>query len=128
MQNAIGSTGPENLATRTKRFAVAIVRFYVNLPKSDAHSVLGRQLLRSATSVGAQYREARRAKSNPDFISKIEGALQELDETTYWLELLDETGLANGIEVGKLGVEADELISIFVSMAKRAKSPPPGGV
>ena len=79
MQFASGTTYPENLASRTKRFAVAVVRFYVELPKSGAHYVLGRQLLKSATSVGAQYREARRAKSNPDFISKMEGALQELD-------------------------------------------------
>jgi four helix bundle protein len=115
---------PESLASRTKRFAVAIVHFYAGLPKAGAYTVLGKQLLRSGTSVGAHYREARRAKSDRDFVSKIEGALQELDETTYWLELLHESGLANGGAVKKLGAEANELISIFVSMVKRVKSAP----
>jgi len=121
MQTVLGTDHPENLASRTKRFAVAIVRFYVGLPKSSVYFVLGRQLLRSGTSVGAQYPEARRAKSNPDFVSKIEGALQELDETAYWLELLHEAGLADGGEVIKVGMEANELISIFVSVVKRVK-------
>jgi four helix bundle protein len=126
---AAPSTGrPENLASRAKRFAVAIVRFYVELPKSNVNFVLGRQLLRAGTSVGAQYREARRAKSNADFISKMEGALQELDETTYWLEVLHEAGLAGGEKVAGLAVEANELISIFVSAMKRAKLTPPGEV
>jgi four helix bundle protein len=124
MQTASGTVYPENLASRTKRFAVEIVRFYVGLPKSGVYYVLGRQLLKSGTSVGAHYREARRAKSNPDFISKMEGALQELDETAYWLELLHEAGLTDGVEVKKLGVETNELISIFVSIVKRAKPVP----
>jgi four helix bundle protein len=75
MQTVSGTVYPENLASRTKRFAVAIVRFYVTLPKSGVYFVLGKQLLRSGTSAGAHYREARRAKSNADFISKMEGAL-----------------------------------------------------
>ena len=124
MQSDAETIYPENLASRTKRFAVEIVRFYVGLPKSGVTYVLGRQLLKSATSVGAQYREARRAKSNPDFISKMEGALQELDETAYWLELLHEAGLIDGGEVKKLGAETNELISIFVTIVKRAKPVP----
>jgi four helix bundle protein len=72
----------EDLADRTKRFALAVVRLCIALPRSMVGHVMGRQLLGSGTSVGAHYREARRAKSNADFVSKIEGALQELDETT----------------------------------------------
>src|SRR6187397_2899223 len=124
MQTASGTVYPENLASRTKRFAVEIVRFYVRLPKSTVYYVLGRQLLKSGTSVGAHYREARRAKSNPDFISKMEGALQELDEATYWLEVLDDAGLAAGKENHMLAAEASELIAIFVTLIKRARETP----
>ena len=79
------------LRTRTKTFALRIIRLYVSLPKTTEAQVLGRQVLRSGTSVGAHYREAQRAKSDADFISKMEGGLQELDETAYWLELLVES-------------------------------------
>jgi four helix bundle protein len=73
---------------------LAVIRLFAALPKRTETQILGRQLLRSGTSVGAQYREATRAKSNADFISKIEGSLQELEETEYWLELLAEAGFA----------------------------------
>jgi four helix bundle protein len=112
---------PENLAIRTRRFAVAIVRFYMSLPKTGEYFVLGRQLLRSGTSVGAQYREARRAKSRADFVSKMQGSLQELDETVYWLEVLTEAGLADSAALEPLARETNELVSIFVSAVKRAK-------
>ena len=82
-----------DLKGRTKAFALRVIRLYVALPKSVEAQVLGKQLLRSGTSVGAHYREAQRAKSDADFISKIEGALQELDETVYWLELVEEAGI-----------------------------------
>jgi four helix bundle protein len=75
-----------NLKLRTKAFALRIIKLYSALPRRSDAQILGSQILRSGTSVGAHYREACRAKSNPDFISKIEGALQELDETAYWLE------------------------------------------
>ena len=112
---------PEDLAQRTKRFALAVVRLYVGLPRSAVSYVLGRQVLKSGTSVGAHYREARRAKSNADFVSKIEGALQELDETAYWLELLRDATLAKSEAVESLTAESNELIAIFVSMVKRVK-------
>src|SRR6266478_8432278 len=80
----------QDMRKRTKDFALRIVRLYAALPKNAIAQVLGKQILRSGASVGAQYREACRAKSNADFISKIEGALQELDETLYWLELIGE--------------------------------------
>jgi four helix bundle protein len=73
-----------DLLLRTKEFALQVIGFVSILPSSPVLQVLGRQLLRSATSMGAQYREAHRAKSGPDFISKVQGALQELDETMYW--------------------------------------------
>jgi four helix bundle protein len=84
-----------DLLARTKAFSLATIRFYCGLSKDTVAQILGRQLLRSATSVGAQYREARRAKSTPDFISKTEGALQEIDEAGYWLELIQGSGIAN---------------------------------
>ena len=83
----------DDLRLRTKRFALRIIQLCDTLPRNSAGLVLGRQILRSGTSPGAQYREAQRAKSTADFISKIEGALQELEETAYWLELLVEGGL-----------------------------------
>ena len=77
-----------DLRVRTKAFALRIIRLYQALPVTGEAQVLGKQVLRSGTSIGAQYREACRAKSVRDFISKMEGSLQELDETVYWLELL----------------------------------------
>ena len=79
-----------NLRERTKKFALRIIKLYSALPRRGDAQVLGNQVLKSGTSVGAHYREACRAKSDADFISKIEGALQELDETSYWLELIGE--------------------------------------
>ena len=116
---------PEDLASRTRRFALAVVRLYVSLPRATVSYVLGRQLLESGTSVGAQYREARRAKSNADFISKLEGALQELDETGYWLELLREARIAKAEAVDKLMREVNELISVFVSIVRKVKAASP---
>jgi len=108
---------------RTKRFALAVIRLYASLSKSTVEQVLGRQVLRSGTSVGAHYREACRAKSNADFVSKIEGALQELDETTYWLELLRETdGGARTAAIDPLAAEANELIAIFVTVTRSVKA------
>ena len=72
-----------DLKVRTKEFALRIPRLYTSLPKTTEAQVLGKQVLRSGTSVGAQYREAQRAKSDADFINKVEGSLQELDETAY---------------------------------------------
>ena len=111
-----------DLAARTKRFAIAIIRLYARLPKSTEAQVVGRQVLRSGTSVGAQYREAIRAKSLADFVSKIEGALQELEETQYWLELMIEAKVIHDNEyVGPLLEEADELTAILVSSVRTAK-------
>ena len=110
-----------DLKVRTTRYSLNVIKLFVSLPKSDVGKVLGRQVLRSATSVGAQYREANRGKSTADFISKIEGALQELDETSYWLELLQESGINRTEALGNLRNETEELIAIFVTIAKSAK-------
>jgi four helix bundle protein len=111
-----------DLMVRTKDFAIRIIRLYAALPKTTEAQVLGKQLLRSGTSVGAQYREAQHAKSDADFISKIEGSLQELEETAYWLELLSELELFSPIKLAPLQTETKELIAIFVTISKKVKS------
>ncbi len=110
-----------DLRSRTKEYALRIIRLCQALPRGGAASVIGRQVLRSGTSVGAQYREACRAKSNRDFISKMEGSLQELDETSYWLELLEEASIIPAERLMSLHKETDELIAIFVTSVKTAK-------
>jgi len=77
-----------DLKLRTKQFALRIIKLFSSLPKTAVAQVIGKQVLRSGTSVGAQYREACRSRSNSEFISKMTSSLQELDETTYWLDLL----------------------------------------
>ena len=110
-----------DLRKRTKLFALRIIKLYASLPKSTEAQILGRQLLRSGTSVGAHYREAKRARSTAEFISKVEGALQELDETIYWLELLSESRIVPEARLTSLKNEAEELMKILVTSAKTAK-------
>ena len=111
----------QKLAFRTKEFALQIIKMYSSLPKSTVAQVLGRQILRSGTSVGAQYREAMRAKSLADFVSKIEGSLQEIEETGYWLELLVESDTLSGVDVSPVRNEADELTAMMVASVRTAK-------
>jgi len=113
--------GRRDLRKRTKLFALRIIKLYASLPKSTEAQVIGKQVLRSGTSVGAHYREAKRARSTAEFISKIEGALQELDETIYWLELLTESGIVPQARLTNLKSEAEELMKMLVSSAKTAK-------
>lgn len=112
---------PTDLKNRTKTYALHIIRLYQGLPKSGEAQVIGKQILRSGTSVGAQYREACRAKSPADFINKMEGSLQELDETGYWLELLSESKIVSAERLVDLKKENDELTAIFVASVKTAK-------
>jgi four helix bundle protein len=98
-----------------------MIRLYSSLPKTTEAQVIGKQVLRSGTSVGAHYREARRARSAAEFVSKVEGGLQELEETIYWLELLAESGIVPASRLSDLCREADELTAILVSSAKTAK-------
>jgi four helix bundle protein len=113
---------PKDLLGRTREYALRIIRLYAHLPKTTEIQVIGRQFLRSGTSAGAHYAEAQRAKSNKDFVTKIEGALQELEETDYWLFLLAEVGINNREAIYGLKKETDELISILVTITKKVKS------
>lgn len=116
MQNA-----DKNLAARTKNFARRIIRLYVALPKETLAQVLGKQVLRAGTSVGANYREANRARSKAEFISKIGDCLKEADETVYWLELLVDESVVSQKRLSPLLQEANELVAIFVTISKRAR-------
>jgi four helix bundle protein len=111
----------ENLAGRTKRFALSVIELYSTLPRTTAAQVLGRQVLRSATSVGAHYREGHRARSTAEFVSKLEGGLQELEETRYWFELLGESGIVPPLVMAPLQDEAEQLTAILVACVKKAK-------
>ena len=112
-----------DLRMRTKQFALRVIRMYLALPRQREEArIIGRQVLRSGTSVGAQYREAWRSKSDADFVSKIEGALQELDETQYWMELLMESEILPRHRLIPLHDEAEELIAILVTIVNRVKA------
>jgi four helix bundle protein len=95
------------------------------LPKTAKVQVLGRQVLRSGTSVGANYREAYRARSRAEFISKCGDSLRELEETAYWLELLVDAAVLPAKKLAPLRKECDELTAIFVTILKRSKKVPP---
>src|SRR5215207_9972290 len=113
---------PEDLRVRFKNFGLRILRLYDSLPQNGSAQIVGRQIARSGTSPGAQYREACRAKSDADFISKIEGALQEVDETDYWIEILVEGKYIAREKLMSLKTETDELISILVTIVRKLKA------
>jgi four helix bundle protein len=115
------SMAPVDLETRTTDFALRIIKLFSALPKPAEGQILGQQMLRSGTSVGAHYREAKRAKSTLDFINKIEGALQELDETCYWLELIEKSEIMSAKRLVSLRAEAVEITKILVTVVKPAK-------
>ena len=98
------------LQDRTKEFALRIIRAFSRLPKSEEARVLGRQFLRSGTSVAANYRAACRARSAADFISKIGVVVEEADETLFWLELIVDSKIVEAIMVDPLKVECEELL------------------
>ena len=110
---------------RTKAFAIRIIRFFQRLPKTDEARMVGRQLLRSGTGLASNYRAACRSKSLADFINKLGTAVEEADETIFWLELLEESGIVQGDdELQALKVEAGELLRIFsrsLGTAKRGR-------
>jgi four helix bundle protein len=112
----------EEFRGRTKGYAAGVIRLYVKLPKPrEEVRVLGKQLLRSGTSVAAHTREASRARSEEEFVSKLGGALQEADESQMWLELLrEECGIAP-VDTLPLEKEADELMAIITTMINRTK-------
>ena len=110
-----------DLRDRTKSFALRIIKVYTALPKTTEAQVIGKQILRSGTSVGAHYREAKRSRSTAEFISKIEGGNQELEETIYWLELLIGAEIMDEAKLKPLMDEADELMAILTSSVRKAK-------
>src|SRR5947208_10953559 len=111
----------QDLRDRTKAFALRIVRMFSALPKSTEAQVLGKQLLRSGTSIGANYRSAGRARSKAEFVSKIGVVLEESDETVFWLELLYEYGILKPELLHDLLREANELTAIFSAAHPTAK-------
>jgi four helix bundle protein len=117
----------KDLKDRTKEFAIRAVRFYSNLPKTTEAQVMGKQVLRSGTSVGANYREACRARSKAEFIAKLGDCLKELDESSYWFELLEETGTVTSANLEPLQKECDELLAIFTTITKKCKTTPGKG-
>ena len=112
---------PKELQIRTKDSALRVIRLYAALPKSTEAQVLGKQVLRSGTSVGANYREANRARSKPEFIAKIGDCLKELDETAYWLELLAESSIVPNAKLIGLRDECDQLLAILTTISKKTK-------
>jgi four helix bundle protein len=112
----------EELRQRTKKYASEIIRLYVKLPKErEEVRVLGKQLLRSGTSVAAHAREASRARSESEFCSKLDGLLQEADESHLWIELLHEDCGIQGEEINRLHRETSELMAIFITMVSKLR-------
>ena len=109
------------LEGRTKEFSVRIVRLIRTFPKTVDGIEMGRQLLRSGTSIGANYREANRAESKADFIHKVGVAEKEASETVYWLELCEASPLGNTVEVRSLLAESNELLAILTTIGRKAK-------
>ncbi len=111
-----------DLKDRTKGLALRVIRMFARLPKTTVAEVLGKQVLRSATSVGANYREADEGRSKAEFIAKMGDSLRELSETEYWLELLVESELVKPEAMTPLLTEARELKAIFAAIIRKARS------
>jgi len=111
----------DDLIERTKRFALRVIRLFVSLPKTGEAQVLGKQLLRSGTSVWANYREAHRARSRAEFAAKCGDSLREIEESAYWLELLEESGILPATKLKDLRTETNELTAIFVTIVRKSK-------
>ena len=111
-----------DLGDRTKDFALRVLRMFSTLPKTAEAQVLGKQALRSGTSVGANYREAYRGRSKAEFIARCGDSLRELEETSYWLELLADGEIVSADRLAPLRRECDELTAIFVTVLKRSKN------
>jgi four helix bundle protein len=111
----------KDLKDRTKNFALRIIRMYSSLPKSTEAKVLGKQVLRSGTSVGANYRKASQGRSKAEFVAKMGDCLKELEETTYWFELLIESSMLSKNKLSSLLQESKELTAIFITIIKNTK-------
>ena len=113
----------EEMKTRTRAFALRVIRLAESLPFTSTANVIRNQILRCGTSVGANYRAACRAKSKPDFVSKMGTVEEEADETIYWMELLIDADIVKRTRIADLLDEADQILSIVVSSIKTAKAP-----
>ena len=111
----------DEMKARTKKFALRVIKLANSLPKNLAADTIGKQLLRSGTSVGANYRSACRAKSNADFISKLGIVEEEADESIYWMELLSESKIVRHALLSDLINEADQIVAIIVKSIKTSK-------
>jgi len=111
----------KELEARTKEFALRVIRFVSDLPRSKVTDVLGYQLLKAGTSIGANHREANRAESRNDFIHKIAIVEKEAAETQYWLELFEDADIGDSAERDWLAKECGELLAIFTASGKTAK-------
>lgn len=109
------------MKARTKKYALRVIKAVQSLPHDRVANVLGSQLLRSGTSVGANYRAACRAKSTPDFVNKLKIVEEEGDESLFWMELLVESGITRPQKLGELMKEGDEIVSIVVAALKTAR-------
>lgn len=110
-----------DLRVRTKDFALRIVRMFTALPKTEEARVLGKQALRSGTSVGANFREAHRSRSKAEFVAKVGDCLKELEETSYWLELLTESKIVPAAKLSALQEECHQLLAILTTVSKKSK-------
>jgi len=110
------------LEDRTRKFAVRVVKIVAGFPRSAEGQILGRQLLRAGTSIGANYREANRAESKGDFVHKIGVAEKEAAETVYWLEICRDTGLGSEKQIGELLSESGQLLAIIITIGRKAKN------
>lgn len=118
----MGSMTTEQMKVRTKQFGLQVLKLYAALPKREEARVIGRQLLRSATSVGANYRAVCRARSDRDFLSKLGVVIEETDETLFWLELLAEGDIMPAAKLSALTQEANELLAIFGATQRTIKA------
>jgi len=114
----------KELKERTREFALSVIKLCGGLPKDEVARVLGKQLLRSGTSVGAHYREGMRSRSDAEFISKLEGGMQELEETMYWCELLQGSGFGESAALLAITDEANQLMAILTTIVKKRKARP----
>jgi four helix bundle protein len=110
-----------DLRERTKSFALRVIKLVSALPRNQVARTLGNQVLRSATSVGANYRESLRGRSRAEFLAKLDIALQEMDETCYWLELIQEADLVSKKRLGQLMDEASQLLAILAAASRTTK-------
>jgi four helix bundle protein len=117
-----GCMDAEELKKRTKQFGLRVIKLIDSLPSSKSANVIGNQLLRSGTSVGANYRAACRARSKPDFISKASISIEEADESLYWMEMLVEAEITPKEKLTALMKEADEIVAILTASVKTARA------